>query len=75
MLSFIVRRVGFSLLLARGVSFATFALVFSNGPAIARTILGADATEAAGVGTHRQARAGSFGGVAVRRVARRSRAR
>lgn len=45
MLSFVVRRVGFSLLLALGVSFATFALVFSNGPAIARTILGADASE------------------------------
>lgn len=45
MLSFVVRRVGFSLLLALGVSFATFALVFSNGSAIARTILGTDATE------------------------------
>lgn len=45
MFSFVLRRVGFSLLLAFGVSFATFALVFGNGPATARTILGADATD------------------------------
>jgi peptide/nickel transport system permease protein len=42
---FVIRRSGFSALLALGVSFATFALVFSNGSAIARTILGVDATE------------------------------
>jgi peptide/nickel transport system permease protein len=42
---FVVRRVAFSALLALGVSFATFALVLSNGSAIARTILGIDATE------------------------------
>jgi peptide/nickel transport system permease protein len=43
---FIVRRVAFSALLAVAVSFATFALVLSNGTTIARTILGVDATEA-----------------------------
>ncbi|WP_156378831.1 ABC transporter permease [Microbacterium sp. Root61] len=46
MVGFVARRVGFSVLLALGVSFATFALVFSNGAAIARTILGVDATDA-----------------------------
>ena len=46
MVGYVVRRLGFSILLALGVSFATFALVFSNGAAIARTILGVDATEA-----------------------------
>lgn len=44
MFGFIIRRVGSSVLLALGVLFATFALVFGNGPAIARTILGVDAT-------------------------------
>jgi peptide/nickel transport system permease protein len=42
---FIVRRAAFSALLAVAVSFATFVLVLSNGAAIARTILGVDATE------------------------------
>lgn len=46
MFGFVLRRVGFSALLALGVSFATFALVFSNGAAIARTILGVDASDA-----------------------------
>lgn len=44
MIVFVLKRLGSSLLLALAVSFATFALVFSNGPAIARTILGVDAT-------------------------------
>ncbi|WP_159501738.1 ABC transporter permease [Microbacterium sp. 18062] len=45
MVGFVVKRVGSSILLALGVSFATFALVFGNGPAIARTLLGVDATD------------------------------
>jgi peptide/nickel transport system permease protein len=46
MVSFTLRRIGSSLLLALFVTFVTFALMFSNGPAIARSILGADATQA-----------------------------
>lgn len=46
MLTFVVRRVAFSLLLALGVSFVTFVLISSNGSAIARTILGVDASQA-----------------------------
>jgi len=45
-IGFVARRAGFSALLALGVSFVTYALVFSNGTAIARSILGVDATEA-----------------------------
>lgn len=42
---FVLKRVVSSVVLAVAVAFGTFALVFGNGPAIARTILGADATE------------------------------
>ncbi|WP_221584034.1 ABC transporter permease [Microbacterium sp. G2-8] len=45
MLGFIIRRLASSILLALAVAFASFALVFSNGQAIARTILGVDATD------------------------------
>ncbi|WP_129669891.1 ABC transporter permease [Phytoactinopolyspora endophytica] len=45
MIRFALRRAAFSVLLALGVSFATFVLVFSNGTAIARAILGVDATD------------------------------
>lgn len=44
MVGFILKRAGSSLVLALVVAFATFALVFSNGPAIARSILGVDAS-------------------------------
>jgi peptide/nickel transport system permease protein len=45
MVAFMLRRVASSLVLALVVSFATFALVFGNGAAIARSILGVDASE------------------------------
>lgn len=45
MVGFILRRAASSVLLALVVTFTTFALVFSNGPAIARSILGVDATD------------------------------
>jgi peptide/nickel transport system permease protein len=45
MVGFILKRAGSSLALALVVAFATFALVFSNGPAIARSILGVDASD------------------------------
>lgn len=46
MLAYSLQRIGASLVLALVVSFATFALMFSNGTAIARAILGVDATDA-----------------------------
>ncbi len=46
MVGFFLKRAGSSLALALVVAFATFALVFSNGPAIARSILGVDASHA-----------------------------
>lgn len=45
MLRLVLKRLGLSLLLAFAVTFIAFAIIFSNGSNIARTILGADATE------------------------------
>jgi peptide/nickel transport system permease protein len=45
MVMFTLRRIGSSVLLALVVSFATFVLMFGNGPAIARSILDVDATQ------------------------------
>ncbi len=46
MVLFTLRRLGSSLLLALVVSLATFTLMFGNGPAIARSILDVEATQA-----------------------------